>query len=137
MNQTHKDKNNLSEYQKALNFLKEGCECGCSSTVYSEEFARLRENFQKLSKKERDAFVMGQLFIMKDRELITSSPRLKKTERTNKRTFYLFDYTKPVCLKTYLNLLGVSRNYLEYMKTFLTKRGLITRVHGNINRKPQ
>ncbi|CAI2173329.1 18012_t:CDS:2 [Funneliformis geosporum] len=38
------------EYQKAIDFLEKGCNCGCSSRILKEEFAALRESFQALSK---------------------------------------------------------------------------------------
>jgi hypothetical protein len=44
--------NNFKEYEKALQFLERGCECGCSSKLPQEKFAKLRADFQSLSKKE-------------------------------------------------------------------------------------
>jgi hypothetical protein len=40
---------NLTEYEKALDFLKVGYG-GCSANVPKEEFAELRESFQALNK---------------------------------------------------------------------------------------
>ena len=77
MKQSHKYNTNFSEYKKALKFLKKGCECGCFKKVSSEEFAQLRSDFQSLPKAEQDALVMGQLFIMRDRQTLSTSPRLK------------------------------------------------------------
>ncbi|CAG8575396.1 10569_t:CDS:1, partial [Ambispora leptoticha] len=51
----------LTEYEKALNFLEVGCGCGCSTKVPKEEFAELREDFQALTKPEQDIFLMAQL----------------------------------------------------------------------------
>ncbi|CAG8850623.1 845_t:CDS:2, partial [Racocetra persica] len=53
-----------SEYQKALQFLERGCECGCSKQLPKEKFAELRAGFQKLSKTEQDAFVMANLITL-------------------------------------------------------------------------
>jgi hypothetical protein len=125
------------EYQKAINFLKLGCKCGCSNQLPHKEFAQLRFNFQNLSKPEQDAFVMGQLFIMKDRGTTATSPRLKKKERTNQRFVYLFDHEKFICQQTYLNMLGVSHIYIERFRKYWFLKGVIPRVHGNTSRIPQ
>ena len=137
MKNLHEYDNNFTEYQKALNFLQTGCNCGCSTKLPSQEFAQLRSDFQNLSKPAQDAFVMGQLFIMKDRETITTSPRLKKKKRTNQRFHYLFDHKISICLKTYTSMLGVSHTYIERIRDYWNFEGVISRVHGNTNKKPQ
>jgi hypothetical protein len=40
----------ITEYEKAIEFLKVGCGCSCSSKVPKEAFAEMREAFQALSK---------------------------------------------------------------------------------------
>jgi len=138
MKQTPKYNNNYSEHKKALKFLEKGCECGCFKKVPPEEFAQLRSDFQSLPKAEQDAFVMAHLFIMRDREKISTSPRLKKQERTNQRFLYLFDYKIPICQETYINMLGISEKYLKTIKRHLIKNQSIkSRVHGNLNKTPQ
>ena len=79
--------NGSNEYQKAIDFLEKGCKCGCSSRITKEEFAELRESFQALPKSEQDIFLMAQLKAM-DGGSISTSRRLKKKTRSNKRTFY-------------------------------------------------
>ena len=79
--------NGSNEYQKAIDFLEKGCNCGCSSRIPKEQFAELRESFQALSKPEQDIFLMAQLKAM-DGGSISTSRRLKKKTRSNKRTFY-------------------------------------------------
>ncbi|CAG8451856.1 7339_t:CDS:10 [Scutellospora calospora] len=64
--------NNFSEYQKALQFLEDGCDCGCYSVLPKEKFAKLRADFQSLSKPEQDAFVMANLISMGEGETTTS-----------------------------------------------------------------
>jgi hypothetical protein len=86
MNKSSKYKN-LTEYQKALQFLKKGCECGCSNKLPKEKFAQLREQFQNLSKEEQDTFLMAQLINTEEGETTTSS-RFPKKERTNYRISY-------------------------------------------------
>ena len=49
----------MTEYEKAIEFLKVGCGCSCSSKVPKEAFAELREAFQALSKSEQDIFLMA------------------------------------------------------------------------------
>jgi hypothetical protein len=87
MKQTRKYEN-LTEYQKALQFLEKGCKCGCSSELPKKEYAERRTTFQNLSKKEQDAVLMGQLMAMEEEKTTTSS-RFPKKERTNLRTLYL------------------------------------------------
>ena len=77
----------ITEYEKAIEFLKVGCGCGCSSKVPKEAFAKMREAFQALSKSEQDIFLMAQLKAM-DGGSISASRRLKKKIRVNKRTLY-------------------------------------------------
>jgi len=48
--------NNYTEYKKAMNFLKNGCNCDCSNKIPKEKFAEMRETFQALSKSEQDIF---------------------------------------------------------------------------------
>ena len=79
--------NNLSEYEKAINFLKNGCSCGCSNKIPKEKYAEMREAFQALSKSKQDIILMAQLKVM-DGGTISNSRRLKKKIRSNKRTFY-------------------------------------------------
>ena len=76
-----------SEYQKAIQFLKKGCKCGCSAKLPHEKFAKLRTQFKSLSKPVRDGFVMGQLLAMKRGEMTTSS-RFPKRQRVNIRVSY-------------------------------------------------
>src|SRR5205085_10352443 len=97
MKKTHEYNTNFTEYKKALKFLKKGCECGCSSKVPREEFAQLRSDFQSLPKAEQDAFVMAHLFIMRDREKISTSPRLKNEYFNNKKIqIELFAFWKDI-----------------------------------------
>ena len=42
--------NNFTEYDKAINFLKNGCNYGCSNKIPEKKFAEMRESFQVLSK---------------------------------------------------------------------------------------
>jgi hypothetical protein len=77
----------ITEYEKAIEFLKVGCGCGCSSKVPKEVFAEMCEAFQALSKSEQDIFLMAQLKAM-DGGSISASCRLKKKARINKRTLY-------------------------------------------------
>lgn len=128
--------NNSNEYNQALLFLKEGCDCGCSSTVDQERFAKLRSQFQELAKIEQDVFVMSNLITLGGGS-ITQSPRLKNKERSNQRVFYFFEYKKPICQETYLNMLGISHKHLRNVKKHLTTNGLTARVHGNTDRTPQ
>ena len=79
--------NGSNEYEKAIDFLEKGCDCGCSSIIPKEGFAELRESFQALSKSEQDIFLMAQIKAM-DGGLTSSSRRFKKKTRSNKRTFY-------------------------------------------------
>ena len=112
--------NDFTEYEKAINFLQNGCNCGCSNKIPKEKFAEMWEAFQALSKSERDIFLMAQLKVM-DGGIISNSRRLKKKTRTNKRTYYCWDRNTPLCQKTYLENM---RNYLP-------------RVHSNVKRIPQ
>ena len=77
----------MTEYEKAIEFLKVGCGCGCSFKVPKEAFAEMREAFQALSKSEQDIFLMAQLKAM-DGGSISASQHLKKKIRVNKRTLY-------------------------------------------------
>ena len=79
--------NGSNEYQKAIDFLEKGCKCGCYSRIPKENFAELREPFQAPFKSEQDIFLMAQLKAM-DGGSISTSRRLKKKTRSNKRTFY-------------------------------------------------
>jgi hypothetical protein len=70
----------ITEYEKAIEFLKVGCGCSSSSRVPTEAFAEMREAFQALSKSEQDIFLMTQLKAM-DGGSIGVSRRLKKKAR--------------------------------------------------------
>ena len=88
--------NGSNEYEKAINFLEKGFKCGCSSRIPKEQFAELRESFQALTKLEQDIFLMAQLKAM-DGGLTSTSRRLKKKTRSNKRTFYHWDHNILLC----------------------------------------
>ncbi len=131
---------NNTEYQKAIRFLKKGCKCGCSHKLPREKFARLRTQFKSLSKPARDAFVMGQLLAMNEgvnKGDITTSSRYPKRERTNVRIFYRWNNRIFLCRTTYLNLLGVSQDYLKDIAHALINEELKERIHGNTGRPPQ
>ncbi len=128
--------NDSNEYQKAINFLEKGCKCDCSSMVPKEEFAELRESFQAFSKVEQDIFLMAQLKAM-DGGSISTSRRLKKKTRSNKRTFYYWNYNTLLCQETYLNMLGIGKAYFENIRNHLINNGLLLRIHDNIKRMPQ
>src|SRR6266542_7078202 len=128
--------NGSNEYQKAIDFLEKGCDCGCSSRIPKEQFAELRESFQALTKSEQDIFLMAQLKTM-DGGLTSTSRCLKKKTRSNKRTFYHWDHNTPLCQETYLNMLGIGRTYFENIRNHLINNGLLPRIHGNIKRMPQ
>ena len=102
--------NGSNEYQKAIDFLEKGCDCGCFSRIPKEQFAELRESFQALTKSEQDIFLMAQIKAM-DGGLTSSSRRFKKKTRSNKRTFYHWDHNTLLCQETYLNMLGIGRTY--------------------------
>ena len=118
----------MTEYEKAIEFLKVGCDCGCSFKVPTEAFAEMREAFQALSKPEQDIFLMAQLKAM-DGGSVSASRRLKKKVRINKRT--------SLCQKTYLNMLGIGRSHFENVRDHLLKSGLLSRLHGNTKRMPK
>jgi hypothetical protein len=125
-----------NEYQKAIDFLEKGCNCGCSSRIPKQQFAELRESFQALSKPEQDIFLMAQIKAM-DGGTISTSRRLKKKNRSNKKTFYHWDHNTLLCQETYLNMLGIGRTYFENIRNHLINNGLLARVHGNIKKIPQ
>jgi hypothetical protein len=54
-----------------------------------EKFVELREAFQEQSKPEQDAFLMAQIKAM-DGGSISTSRRLEKKIRANKKTFLMF-----------------------------------------------
>jgi hypothetical protein len=68
---------------------------------------------------------------------ISISRRLKKKIRSNKKTFYCWNHSTPLCQETYFNMLGIGRTYFENIRNHLIKNGLISRLHGNITRMPQ
>jgi len=77
-----------------------------------KEFAELRENFQALTKPEQDIFLMAQLRSM-DGGATNASRRLKNKNRVNKRIICCWNRNTPISQKTYLNMLGIGRNYFE------------------------
>ena len=77
---------NFTEYEKAINFLQNVCNCGCSNKIPKEKFAEMQEDFQALSKSEQDIFLMAQLKVM-DGGIISNSRRLKRKIRSNKKNF--------------------------------------------------
>src|SRR3954471_11042521 len=96
----------ITEYEKAIEFLKIGCGCGCSSKVPKEAFAEMCEAFQALSKPKQDIFLIAQLRAM-DGGSISASHHLKKKACINKRTLYCWDRNISLCQKTYLNMLRI------------------------------
>ena len=103
------NKHNFTKYEKAINFLKNSCNCSCSNKILKEKFAEVREDFQALSKSEQDIFLMAQLKAMNGGE-ITASRHLKKKTRTNKR------FTTEIAIRHLVR---------------------IPRVHGNVKRVPR
>jgi hypothetical protein len=135
MRKTLQYNTNFTEYNKAIQFLGKGCKCGCSNKVPPKKFAQLRSDFQNLSKKEQDSFVMGQLYLMEEGGMTTSS-RFPKRERTNQRFFYRWNNITSICQETYFNMLGISLKYFENIKGHLLDKGLTTRIHANTGKIP-
>jgi len=79
-----------NEYEKALQFLEVGCGCGCSAKLPKKEFAKLRENFQALTKPEQDIFLMAQLRSM-DGGATNASRRLKEQESRQQENHLLLE----------------------------------------------
>ena len=100
MKDTRKYNYNFKEYKKAIQFLEKGCSCGCSTKLPKEKLAKLRTQFQNLSKPEQDSFLMAQLLALDEGETTTSS-RFPKRERANQRTFYRWNNKIPICQETY------------------------------------
>jgi len=96
---------NLTEYEKALYFLNLAA-VAVAPPKCPEEFAELR------SKSEEDIFLMAQLRSM-DGGAINTSRCLRNKTRINKRTIYCWNHNTLICQKTYLNMLGIGRNYFE------------------------
>lgn len=121
------------EYQKAIHFLAKGCECDCSEQVPKEKYAKLRVQFQNLSKTSQDTFVMAQLLTMKEGDWTFSFP---KRQRINLRISFRWDNKTPICKETYINSLGISKKYLKIIAHEIVYQGLTERVHGNTGRTP-
>ena len=64
MKSNNNKSNGSNEYQKAIDFIEKGCDCGCSSRIPKEQFAELRESFQALSKSDQDIFLVAQIKAM-------------------------------------------------------------------------
>ena len=73
----------MTEYEKAIEFLKVGCSCGCSSKFPRKRLPRCARLFKLFP----SLFLMAQLKVM-DGGSISASRRLKKKVRVNKRTLY-------------------------------------------------
>src|SRR4051812_45849416 len=126
----------ITEYEKAINFLKVGCSCSCSSKVPTEAFAKMCKAFKALSKSKQDIFLMAQLRSM-DGEVINTSQHLKNKTHVNKRTVYCWNHNTPLCQKTYLNMLGIGRAHFENVKNHLLNNSLLSQLHGNTKRMPK
>ena len=59
----------MNKYKKALYFLRVGCGYSCSPKLPKEEFTKLQEDFQALTKPKQDIFLIAQLKTM-DRVLL-------------------------------------------------------------------
>jgi hypothetical protein len=77
----------VSQYQKAINYLKAGCKCQCYVNIPIKEFAELRENFQALTKNKKDIYLMSQFQLMKGGNTCQSS-RFKNKKRIKLYIFY-------------------------------------------------
>ena len=126
----------MTEYEKAIEFLKVGCGCSCSSKVPKEAFAKMQEAFQALSKPEQDIFLMVQLRAMDSRS-ISASCHLKKKACINKRMLYCWDCNISLCQETYLNMLGIGWAHFENVRNHLLNNSLLLWVHGNVKRMLQ
>ena len=132
----NKYNNNFTEYEKAINFLKNGCNCGCSNKIPKEKFAEIREDFQALSKSEQDIFLMAQLKVI-DGGITSSSKHLKRKIRSNKRTFYYWDCNTLLCQETYFNMLEIGQTYFKNIRNHFINNSFISKIHGNVKRMSQ
>jgi hypothetical protein len=116
----------MNEHEKAFRFIEAACSCGCSAKLPKEQFARLCEDIEALTKPEQDICRMGQLRSM-DGGVINTSRRQKGKARIKKRTIYCGNHNTTLCQKTYLNIPGIGRSYFENIRNhLLTNKTSIT-----------
>ena len=77
----------MSEYEKAIDYLKKGCDCKCYQKISAIEFAETREDFQALSRSNKDIFLIAQLKLMNGGS-ICNSTRYRYLKRKKIYTFY-------------------------------------------------
>ncbi|CAG8819458.1 43357_t:CDS:2 [Gigaspora margarita] len=125
--------------KKVKNFFEKGkCSCRSKQTCFEqigyERFLARRAAFESLEKDMRDMVVKGQLLAFQKNE---DSKRVTNDNRKNFRFKYCYNSDISVCFDTYLNLVGVTRKYLNNIKEHLQKHGLEERIHGNTGRAPK
>ncbi|CAG8600851.1 9472_t:CDS:2 [Gigaspora margarita] len=66
-----------------------------------------------------------------------NTDKVTNDDKKNLHFSYCYNHDIPVCLDTYLNLVGVGRTYLKNIKQHLQEHGLEERIHGNTSRAPK
>ncbi|RIB25065.1 hypothetical protein C2G38_2166867 [Gigaspora rosea] len=119
-------------------FDKGQCSCrskqSCFEKIGYEKFLARRAEFESLEKNMRDMVIKGQLLAFQRNE---NTDKVTNDNRKNLRFSYCYNHDIPVCLDTYLNLVGVGRTYLNNIKQHLQEHGLEERIHGNTGRAPK
>ena len=103
--------NGSNEYQKAIDFLEKGCNCGCSSKIPKEGLAELRGSFQALSKTEQDIFLMAQLKAMDGGSISASRCLKKKTRSSDIRKMHPKLYVYVGCLENNEKIIVISQQF--------------------------
>ncbi|KAF0405435.1 chaperonin: PROVISIONAL [Gigaspora margarita] len=129
--------NNLKSKVKQF-FEKGKCLChskqSCFSQIGYEKFLARQAEFESLEKNMRDMVIKGQLAAFQKNK---DTKKVVSDDRKNVRFRYCYNDDVPVCLNTYLTLVGVSRTYLDNIKRHLQEHGFEERRHGNTSRAPK
>ncbi|RIB21013.1 hypothetical protein C2G38_2177811 [Gigaspora rosea] len=84
-----------------------------------------KAEFESLEKNMRDMVIKGQLLAFQRNE---NTDKVTNDDRKNLRFSYCYNHDIPVCLDTYLNLVGVGRTYLKNIKQHLQEHCLEERM---------
>jgi len=100
-----------------------------------KEVIENRAFFRSLEKKERNYILLSILKLERSRADISTSGRTKK-RRDRSKFDYRVSVDRPVCKAVFLFYYGETSKRLARLKSYVTKEGLMSPVHGNYGRTP-
>ena len=131
----------VEEEDKVANFTQSGCGCTlynggpCSTAFTPDHLSSIRSQCQELDRSSLDLVLLGQIMATNSQSSLLQRSHQKSATRKKTRMSYYHQGIQ-ICRTTFLFLHGIGKRRLDNVRVSYENDGLISRTHGNCNRRP-